>query len=109
MIRRPPRSTLFPYTTLFRSGSRCDGHEPPAARLEEGRRRFVLQPPGVLRCRGQGTAAGRVTERERPQGAVGLAAAAALQDEEELDVQGEEAEPRRRALPVVRLSRGRQA
>ena len=21
MIRRPPRSTLFPYTTLFRSGS----------------------------------------------------------------------------------------
>src|SRR2546430_9134159 len=26
MIRRPPRSTLFPYTTLFRSnGSRCEG------------------------------------------------------------------------------------
>src|SRR2546427_9144692 len=24
MIRRPPRSTLFPYTTLFRSGR--DGH-----------------------------------------------------------------------------------
>src|SRR2546429_5615953 len=23
MIRRPPRSTLFPYTTLFRSGMRC--------------------------------------------------------------------------------------
>src|SRR5256885_5889770 len=23
MIRRPPRSTLFPYTTLFRSGSIC--------------------------------------------------------------------------------------
>src|SRR5690349_4881683 len=23
MIRRPPRSTLFPYTTLFRSGSGC--------------------------------------------------------------------------------------
>src|SRR3712207_8888442 len=28
MIRRPPRSTLFPYTTLFRS--RRDG-DPPAA------------------------------------------------------------------------------
>src|SRR3712207_9246078 len=28
MIRRPPRSTLFPYTTLFRSGG--DGTEPPA-------------------------------------------------------------------------------
>src|SRR2546429_6949111 len=25
MIRRPPRSTLFPYTTLFRSLSRCGG------------------------------------------------------------------------------------
>src|SRR3712207_8348770 len=25
MIRRPPRSTLFPYTTLFRSGL-CHGH-----------------------------------------------------------------------------------
>src|SRR3712207_7010516 len=23
MIRRPPRSTLFPYTTLFRSGHTC--------------------------------------------------------------------------------------
>src|SRR5690349_22675009 len=23
MIRRPPRSTLFPYTTLFRSSRRC--------------------------------------------------------------------------------------
>src|SRR3712207_7198418 len=25
MIRRPPRSTLFPYTTLFRSRSTCWG------------------------------------------------------------------------------------
>src|SRR3712207_8773401 len=25
MIRRPPRSTLFPYTTLFRSGQRHQG------------------------------------------------------------------------------------
>src|SRR2546429_2687746 len=25
MIRRPPRSTLFPYTTLFRSRPRCIG------------------------------------------------------------------------------------
>src|SRR5258708_23579131 len=27
MIRRPPRSTLFPYTTLFRS-CHCPPHEP---------------------------------------------------------------------------------
>src|SRR3712207_9333001 len=26
MIRRPPRSTLFPYTTLFRSGEAVVGH-----------------------------------------------------------------------------------
>src|SRR2546422_7844602 len=26
MIRRPPRSTLFPYTTLFRSGQQGRGH-----------------------------------------------------------------------------------
>src|SRR3712207_9317308 len=25
MIRRPPRSTLFPYTTLFRSHKACEG------------------------------------------------------------------------------------
>src|SRR2546427_6776469 len=25
MIRRPPRSTLFPYTTLFRSQGKCCG------------------------------------------------------------------------------------
>src|SRR4029453_6203999 len=27
MIRRPPRSTLFPYTTLFRSCTQDDGSE----------------------------------------------------------------------------------
>src|SRR2546426_5032032 len=29
MIRRPPRSTLFPYTTLFRSPHRFRGMAPP--------------------------------------------------------------------------------
>src|SRR3712207_6896738 len=28
MIRRPPRSTLFPYTTLFRSGGKLFGDVP---------------------------------------------------------------------------------
>src|SRR5437764_1541772 len=35
MIRRPPRSTLFPYTTLFRSAEICRPHPArsrPAAR-----------------------------------------------------------------------------
>src|SRR3712207_7725637 len=31
MIRRPPRSTLFPYTTLFRSGADVFGAEAVAA------------------------------------------------------------------------------
>src|SRR6476620_12011961 len=30
MIRRPPRSTLFPYTTLFRSASGIEDHQPAA-------------------------------------------------------------------------------
>src|SRR3712207_7304316 len=38
MIRRPPRSTLFPYTTLFRSqhaghGDRAPAREPPGPSL----------------------------------------------------------------------------
>src|SRR3712207_7507921 len=33
MIRRPPRSTLFPYTTLFRSGT--DEHGEPVAQAAE--------------------------------------------------------------------------
>src|SRR3712207_8211933 len=35
MIRRPPRSTLFPYTTLFRSLGRDLGGERGAAELLE--------------------------------------------------------------------------
>src|SRR2546430_5739548 len=37
MIRRPPRSTLFPYTTLFRSRLRCR----PATAARVGRRSAV--------------------------------------------------------------------
>src|SRR3712207_8917338 len=44
MIRRPPRSTLFPYTTLFRSRRRL-------SRLRTGRT-DPIQAPSVLRCNG---------------------------------------------------------
>src|SRR5258708_25814117 len=42
MIRRPPRSTLFPYTTLFRSrrgdrGRTSRSHHASAPRLQPGR------------------------------------------------------------------------
>src|SRR3712207_6988678 len=36
MIRRPPRSTLFPYTTLFRSGPAAHGARGPAHRWRPG-------------------------------------------------------------------------
>src|SRR3712207_8617766 len=52
MIRRPPRSTLFPYTTLFRSDERADnrrGGEPEGGGgdlARDGR-----GPDAALRCR----------------------------------------------------------
>src|SRR3989449_6296108 len=36
MIRRPPRSTLFPYTTLFRSRQRFLQDRPPALQPRRG-------------------------------------------------------------------------
>src|SRR5438067_7295187 len=44
MIRRPPRSTLFPYTTLFRSPTR--GWPPAWTRRTSSRRRWPRPPPG---------------------------------------------------------------
>src|SRR3989442_2819696 len=49
MIRRPPRSTLFPYTTLFRSA-----HVGRAARSGgRGRRRSARARRGARRSRGR--------------------------------------------------------
>src|SRR3712207_9484122 len=36
MIRRPPRSTLFPYTTLFRSGAELVGNGPASVTRDWG-------------------------------------------------------------------------
>src|SRR2546426_2027149 len=57
MIRRPPRSTLFPYTTLFRSEQRADPARGPAGGGEGDRYRA-----GHVRARER--AAGRVTDRK---------------------------------------------
>src|SRR5688572_31384737 len=66
MIRRPPRSTLFPYTTLFRSASArrstsprsssaCTGSLPPIGAPRGGRRSeehtSELQSQSNLVCR----------------------------------------------------------
>src|SRR5258708_9695613 len=57
MIRRPPRSTLFPYTTLFRSpdARRTGGGHPSTAGAVDGWRSeehtSELQSPDHLVCR----------------------------------------------------------
>src|SRR5688572_31446212 len=54
MIRRPPRSTLFPYTTLFRSLSSCFRPRQPPSRQ---RRPRAPKPP--IRIPGGSSAGGR--------------------------------------------------
>src|SRR5258705_1819276 len=56
MIRRPPRSTLFPYTTLFRSvqparlsGAELDGHHGYALRSPAPGRLRLNRPPCASR------------------------------------------------------------
>src|SRR3712207_7316488 len=50
MIRRPPRSTLFPYTTLFRSGhDPGKGHAPRLRLIEQGECQLGLRLQGDLR------------------------------------------------------------
>src|SRR5688572_30992126 len=60
MIRRPPRSTLFPYTTLFRSGrsikhpanwSAAPSEPPPFARTRSEEHTSELQSQSNLVCR----------------------------------------------------------
>src|SRR3712207_7454803 len=60
MIRRPPRSTLFPYTTLFRSarppsgsGCSCSCAPPDRGSGSPGRRERCLRPdvPPLLTAR----------------------------------------------------------
>src|SRR3712207_5762910 len=54
MIRRPPRSTLFPYTTLFRSlrriviKVRVQVRRPREEAFDEAASEFVTHPPGAV-------------------------------------------------------------
>src|SRR3712207_7147372 len=74
MIRRPPRSTLFPYTTLFRSrhGRHGGGGERRGAAVLRGLR-AGFRPPGLSALGGEGglrsrrTAEGRVGPGHRSE------------------------------------------
>src|SRR2546429_9934766 len=65
MIRRPPRSTLFPYTTLFRSEhDEAEGRERRVKGLEERQKQRGLRRlgGGVVERRGGGEPGHRLPE-----------------------------------------------
>src|SRR3712207_7266839 len=72
MIRRPPRSTLFPYTTLFRSGGAGGGQpggQPPGAGEDVGAG-AVVRPPEAGRAaahRGRGRSEEHTSELQSRQ------------------------------------------
>src|SRR5260370_5579522 len=62
MIRRPPRSTLFPYTTLFRS--RHGARRRRRGESRDGRRRGGCAPCGRARFRPRHSAPARRGRKE---------------------------------------------
>src|SRR2546425_7892209 len=50
MIRRPPRSTLFPYTTLFRSSSPSVSTTNPEDSPSSGSAKLESSPSGCSLC-----------------------------------------------------------
>src|SRR3712207_8675297 len=59
MIRRPPRSTLFPYTTLFRSGGGPGGDHSGARRRRWLARAHGRLQPGLADALGHTATVGR--------------------------------------------------
>src|SRR5438132_9204950 len=51
MIRRPPSSTLFPYTTLFRSYGRLSSANARSPTLPQNHRRAEIEVPLRGNCR----------------------------------------------------------
>src|SRR5258708_12050534 len=67
MIRRPPRSTLFPYTTLFRSAQIDDGLETGARDRGSGPLRFCVRGSGAAGGRGRRAEAFPVESHRRSE------------------------------------------
>src|SRR5689334_25101361 len=97
MIRRPPRSTLFPYTTLFRSGGQGED-DPGGDRDRDGGEDGLRPPPRRARREHD--------QREQDRGRGDAEEARAQPDRR----QGEEADRERRrdgaeGVPEVDLAR----
>src|SRR3712207_9504823 len=92
MIRRPPRSTLFPYTTLFRSrhAIACLDHPEPLA-LEQ----FAQDPPQVFLI---------FHEQDRLLGAAVRGPVSRIVDELEIERIHHGTGPRRRDRKSTRLN-----
>src|SRR2546427_12661076 len=86
MIRRPPRSTLFPYTTLFRSAARERGESIGAEGVEAHRHAAEPRLLERLRVLGEQHAVGRDREVTQPR------------------LRGEEADEARQVAPQERLA-----
>src|SRR3712207_7737669 len=67
MIRRPPRSTLFPYTTLFRSGLRLERADDRRA-TQPGLRRALGRAQRPVRAPEDKATAHRLHLRREPRG-----------------------------------------
>src|SRR3712207_7476055 len=65
MIRRPPRSTLFPYTTLFRSGLGTAGPLHPVPALGLALPDAARRGPGGGGALDRGEAGGGMARRDR--------------------------------------------
>src|SRR2546430_11538047 len=65
MIRRPPRSTLFPYTTLFRSDRRVDEHPERDPHHDAGEARLARAERALAAAAGARRAARGVRALDR--------------------------------------------
>src|SRR3989441_13067619 len=67
MIRRPPRSTLFPYTTLFRSAQHRHEERGANTGATTPHHAFPAQRPAISSQRGNTSERGRLLVAERPE------------------------------------------
>src|SRR5438105_10923463 len=80
LIRRPPRSTLFPYTTLFRSGEQTDVEPQPRGTVVDD---FLLRRQQIDQQRREAVLIEHVGDV--PVARAQTAAAAAVREDDESD------------------------